>query len=129
MAQHVKILAWLHIIFGALGLFAAFVVLLVFGGIASIVGFAAPAHDARVAIPILGTIGGVVSLLIGLLSLPGIIAGVGLLSCQQWARVLTLVLSAFELLNVPIGTLLGVYGFWVLLSGESDPLFNRPAYR
>ena len=34
MQQHIKILAVLHIVFGGLGLFAALIVLMVFGGVA-----------------------------------------------------------------------------------------------
>jgi hypothetical protein len=37
MADHVKILAILHIVFGALGLLAALLILVIFGGVAGIV--------------------------------------------------------------------------------------------
>ena len=61
------------------------------------------------------------------LSLPGIIAGIGLLKLQPWARILAIVISALDLLNVPIGTALGVYGLWVLLQAETERLFaQRP---
>ena len=42
------------------------------------------------------------------------------------ARVLTLILSAFNLLQVPLGTALGIYGFWVLMSDRADELFGVP---
>ena len=38
METHVKTLGILHIVFGALGVLAALVILLVFGGVAGIVG-------------------------------------------------------------------------------------------
>ncbi len=99
----------MHIVFGALGLFGALVVLLVFGGIAGIVGISAP-HDADAmrAIPILGIVGTVIAVFVLLLSLPGLIAGFGLLRLRPWARILTIVLSALNLLNVPIGTALAL---------------------
>ncbi len=50
----------------------------------------------------------------------GIIAGVGLLQSQPWARILTLVVGFISLLNVPIGTALGVYTLWVLLAPNAD---------
>ena len=59
------------------------------------------------------------------LSLPGIIAGIGLLKLQPWARILAIVISALNLLNVPIGTALGVYGLWVLLQAETERLFAQ----
>lgn len=123
MADHVRILAWLHIVFGALGLLAALIILAVFGGVAGIVGFAAHEPDAQVAVPILGLIGGGIFFLLLLLSLPGIIAGLGLLKFQPWARILTIVLSALNLLNVPVGTAIGVYGLWVLLQQDTERLF------
>jgi hypothetical protein len=62
-----------------------------------------------------------------LLSIPSIFAGVGLLSYKPWARILTLVVSGFDLINIPFGTALGFYGFWVLLSREGTALFEQPS--
>jgi len=33
-------------------------------------------------------------------------------------------IAIVELLNFPLGTVLGVYALWVLLSPETDPLFS-----
>ena len=125
MRDHVRILAYLHIVFGALGMTAAVIVLFVFGGIAGIVGAANPgnAEAWHVAMPILGMVGLVISLCVLLLSLPGIIAGFGLLRFRPWARILTIVLSALHLPGVPIGTAIGIYGLWVLLQAETERLF------
>ncbi len=127
MESHVKAVAILHIVLGGLGALAALLVLTVFGGIAGIVGAAAPPGEAAAAIPILGLIGGVISILVLLLSLPAILAGFGLLSFQPWARILTIVISALNLLNVPIGTALGAYSLWVLLNTATEVLFRRGA--
>lgn len=125
MESHVRTLAILHIIFSALGLVAALVIFLVFGGIAGLVAGAGGAEDARVAIPVLGAIGSFLFFLLLALSLPGLVAGIGLLKFRPWARILTIVLSAFDLFHVPLGTALGVYGLWVLLSPETERLFRR----
>jgi hypothetical protein len=128
MRDHVRILGYLHIVFGALGLLAALAVLFVFGGIAGIVGLSASQDpDAMRAIPILGIIGTVIAVFVMLLSLPSLIAGFGLLSFQPWARILTIVLSVLDLLHVPIGTALGFYGLWVLLRPETEALFSPAA--
>jgi hypothetical protein len=37
-----------------------------------------------------------------------------------------IVLSALDLFNIPLGTALGIYGFWVLLNKETEQLFLRP---
>ena len=125
MAQHVKVLAVLHIVLSAIGIMIALGLLVFFGGLASFIGMSSGMdHDARVAAPILGLIGTVVFVFILVLSIPGIIAGFGLLKFRPWARILALILSGLDLLNFPFGTALGVYGFWVLLSVEGARLFE-----
>ncbi|MFB3777186.1 MAG: hypothetical protein ACE141_06220 [Bryobacteraceae bacterium] len=129
MRDHVRILAYLHIVFGSLGLVGALIVLLVFGGIAGIVGMANPNDpDAlHVAVPIIGVVGFLICAFVALVSIPGIIAGVGLLKFRPWARMLGIVLSALDLLHVPLGTILGIYGLWVLLKPETEQLFAYTA--
>jgi hypothetical protein len=50
----------------------------------------------------------------------GFFAGWGLLQREQWARTFALVMGFVALLNVPVGTALGVYTLWVLLPAQSD---------
>ena len=129
MQQHVKVLAILHIVLGGLGVLAALIVMLVFGGIAAFLGLSeqAAGTGGDIASPWIGILGAVVMIVILVVSLPGLIAGIGLLSYQPWARILTIVLSAVELPAFPIHTALGIYGLWVLLSNEGAALFARPA--
>jgi phage shock protein PspC (stress-responsive transcriptional regulator) len=56
-----------------------------------------------------------------------LIAGVGLLERQSWARTLVLVLAVFALINIPFGTVLGVYTLWVLMSPQADTDYRRLA--
>jgi hypothetical protein len=126
MAQHVRILGILHIIYGALGVFVGLLVFLIMGGIAGLVGVTDHSPDSALAIPILGGIGGLVFVILLCISLPGIIVGYGLLHFKPWSRLLALVMSALELFSVPFGTALGIYGFWVLLKPETEQLFNQP---
>ena len=130
MDTHVKALGILHIVLGFLGVLGALAVLGIFGGIAGIVGASTSGDpDARIAIPVLGAIGGVLGLFILLISVPGIIAGFGLINYKPWARILTIILSGLNLINVPIGTALGIYGLWVLLSSQTERLFASPPVR
>jgi hypothetical protein len=126
MLRHVKILAILHIVFGGLGLFAALIVLLVFGGIASIVHLSDAAPDGVMGGTIVGLIGAAISIFLLVISLPQLIAGIGLLGFQPWARILMIILCVIELPGFPFHTALGIYGLWVLLSNEGAALFNRP---
>jgi hypothetical protein len=50
----------------------------------------------------------------------GFVAGWGLLQRESWARVVALVVGFVALLNVPLGTALGIYTLWVLLPAQSD---------
>jgi hypothetical protein len=75
---------------------------------------------------VVGLIGAVITGIVLVISLPGLIAGIGLLSFQPWARILTIVLSVIELPGFPFHTALGIYGLWALLSNEGAALFNRP---
>jgi hypothetical protein len=51
-------------------------------------------------------------------------AGRGLRRREPWARPTGLLLSLINLLIVPFGTALGVYGFWVLLRERSRQLLG-----
>ena len=46
------------------------------------------------------------------------VAGRGLRTRKSWARNLALMLAAFNLLLLPLGTALGLYALWVLLHEE-----------
>ena len=128
MDLHLKLLAAFYIVFGLLGLIAAVAILIVFGGSAGAAAFAAADEpDAWLAVPLLSIVGSVLMLIALTLSIPGIIGGWGLLKRKGWARVLMIVLSAFNLINIPFGTILGAYGLWVLLSKETELMFmSRP---
>ncbi len=60
---------------------------------------------------------------LAVLSIPGVIGGVGLVKRKGWARILVLVLGFLNLINFPLGTLLGVYTIWVLMQDEADAYF------
>jgi hypothetical protein len=129
MAQHVKILGVLHIVFGGLGVLAAICVLLLFGGISAVVGLSDHSGDSAAAVPILGMIGSLVFILVMVLSLPALIIGIGLVQFRPWSRVATIILSAFDLLSIPLGTALGVYGLWVMLNPETERLLGARSMR
>jgi hypothetical protein len=127
MAQHVKILGILHIVFGAMGVFAAIVVLLIFGGISAVVGMSQ--HSTDLPAPILGVIGGVIFIVVLALSLPGLIIGIGLVQFRPWARIGGIILSALDLFGFPFHTALGIYGLWVLLNRQTEQMFGVPPAR
>jgi hypothetical protein len=68
----------------------------------------------------------VVAFLMFIVSAVGIIAGIGVLGKKRWGRILMLVVSFFNLLRIPLGTILGGYSIWVLLNDETIRLFDAP---
>ncbi len=91
-------------------------------GIAAIVFFAVVgggliSGDAE-AIRITAWVGTLIAGLLTFLGLPSLVAGIGLLRRWGWARWIAIVLSALDLVAVPVGTLIGLYSIWVLLQDE-----------
>jgi hypothetical protein len=124
MQTHVKVLGILYLVVSGFCLLTALFLLVVMGGAAGIVGAAADPQDAAIAIPVLGIAGTALVIFLGGFSLPGLLTGYGLLNYRPWARILGIVLSALSLINIPIGTLMGAYGLWVLLSKDTERLFD-----
>ena len=119
MQKHVTAVAALHIGFSIFGVVIGLMVFFVLGTIAAF----ADDPEAMIVLPTIATLvgGGLV-----LLSLPGIIGGIALLKYKNWARILILVVSVFDMLNIPLGTALAIYTFWVLVQDETARLFINP---
>ena len=124
MSTHVKVLAVLFFVGSAFGLLGALLLAIGIGGAAGIIATAAEEEDAALAVPILGMAGSILITWLLVISLPGIVAGIGLLKFRSWARILGIVLCAVCLLGFPIGTVFGIYGLWVLLSKDTERLFQ-----
>lgn len=122
MTTHVKVLGVLYIALSALGVCAALFLGLAFGagGIAAARGDA----DAAAALPFIGVVGSALVIFLLALSIPGIACGIGLLKFRPWARILGIVLAIIHLINIPLGTILGIYALWVLFSKETERLFS-----
>jgi len=119
MKKHVTVVAAIHIGFGLLGLIAALVVFFALNFARSqVIGDETGEMVLRflsLSLP----------LLIGFLSTLGLIGGIGLFSYAPWARYLVIVVAALGCLNIPIGTLKGVYSLWVLMQDETVKLFRK----
>lgn len=115
MTKRVKILALIHIVLGG-------------GGLATCIGLylwmwrsSDPGN-----IGTLHVIGQVFFLVSAFVLMPGFVAGLGLLFRKKWATPLTIILSMLLLVLIPVGTLLGGYGLWALLS--KDPASAHPPH-
>ncbi len=117
MKKHVTVVGAIHIGFGFIGLILALGAFFALNFARGVVG------NEEIPSMVLSFLSISVPLLIGFLSTLGLVGGIGLLSFQPWARYLIMVVAAIGCLNIPIGTLKGVYSLWVLLQDETLLLF------
>ena len=127
MNTHVKVLGVLYIALSTLGLMLALFMGLIFGTATGVVGMNADSREAAIALPIIGLAGTMLVVFLVALALPGLVAGVGLLQLRPWARILGIVVAILHLIHIPFGTLVGIYGLWVLLNKDTERLFSGPA--
>jgi hypothetical protein len=120
MERHVMLVAVLRIVFGTLG------ILVGIAGFAAIAGGGIISQD-KTAMKITAIVAVGVAIFFLVTSVPGLIAGIGLLKRRNWARILTIVLAILDLLNIPIGTIIGIYALWVLLNDKTSQLFTQAA--
>lgn len=120
MEQHLKIVGWLHIVNGGLAVVIALCVAALMTG----AGALAAAEEGAGIFALLAGIGWFIAAFVGLLALPSIIGGWGILNYRPWSRVLVLIVSVLNVMNFPVGTLIGGYSLWVLLNDESRLLLE-----
>lgn len=124
VSRHIQILAVLWLAASALNLIGGAVLFVLGGTLFGRLGHIGPSG----AVP--GFLHGLffaLGILVLLKALAGFAAGWGLLERQPWARTLTLVLGFVSLLNIPLGTALGIYTIWVLLAPQADEEYRRLA--
>jgi mannitol-specific phosphotransferase system IIBC component len=119
MKKHVTVVGAIHIGFGILGLIGA---LAVFFALHFAKGFVS---NEEIPTIVLSFLAASLPLLIGFMSTLGLVGGIGLLGFKAWARYLIIVVAALGCLNIPIGTLKGVYSLWVLLQDDTVALFEK----
>jgi hypothetical protein len=114
--QHVPIIGMLHLVGGILFALAGIFIFLFLGGIGAVT-------DDPTAFRILGITGLTVGVFLVILSIPGIAAGYGLLRGRHWARSLAIAVGILQLINFPIGTIIGIYTFIVLAPSSAEEYF------
>ena len=117
MRDHVRILGWCFIVHSAIIALAGLV-------IGSIVIFGGAISGDRQAMFITGAVGAAIASFLIIISLPGMLAGIGLLKMQPWGRIVAIIVGVLHILSFPLGTALGIYTLWVLLSAETEGLFR-----
>ena len=116
--DHVRVLGILHIARGAIVLLVGIAGFVVLTGIGMISG------DST-AFGVLGLIGTIGLAFMGLLAVPSVIAGIGLLMRKEWGRIVAIVVGMISLIDIPLGTALGAYTIWVLMDAEGRQVFEN----
>ena len=114
MEQRIRALGVMAIIVGILGAIAASGYFIFFGTSSQELSYI-PVPDGFV---------GIWMALVLLLTLPYIVAGVGLWKLRPWSRWLSTIVLTCGMLSFPLGTALGIYGLWMLMSAEADEVFS-----
>jgi hypothetical protein len=115
--KHITLAAALNLGFGILGVLMAMLVFVVMVGSGLLSG------DPE-AIRILSVVGTLMAFFLTVTSVPQIIGGIALLKRRSWSRILLLVVSVLELLNLPLGTALGIYTIWVLIHDDTKRILE-----
>jgi hypothetical protein len=120
LQQHTLILGWLYLVGHAIFLAVGGFVFVLLTGIGAATG-------ETEALTILSVVGISVGTLLGLLAVPGLLAGYGLLKHKPWARILAMVVGILSLVNFPVGTAIGAYTLWVLTQPSAADYFAAAA--
>ena len=106
LKSHLRTLGIAHIVYSSLLLVPGLIIFTILSGAGLLSGeWEAIAITSAISIFVTG--------LILFLTIPGIIAGIGLLQGRNWALILGLIIGILNLLSFPFGTALGVYNIWV----------------
>jgi len=122
LEQHLRTLGILWMIVGGLTLVPALILMF----LSSVAHMAIPfsnavAHELG---PLFLMIVGAGFLIVGA---GGLLVGWGLIKHQPWARIAAIVVGILAIIHPPLGTILGIYTLWVLLSHNAELEYQRLA--
>jgi hypothetical protein len=118
MKSQIELVGILHTVYSGVGILIAIACFVLLSGIGWFSG-------DPTALGVLTVVGSVIAVFLTVVSVPGLIAGIGLLRRRPWSRILAIVVSCLDLFNVPFGTALGVYTFYVLMNDEAIQLLSE----
>lgn len=118
MHRHIKIVAWIYIVYGVFVLLSALAV----GGLLG--AFGASVRDAALT-PDLVAVGiGTLAGALGVLGVTSMAGGLGLLKHRPWGRIVVLIVAVLTILGFPVGTAMAAYAIWVLTRPETRRILS-----
>src|SRR4051794_4159772 len=121
MDTHVQRLGVWSMVFGITATVCSLLALWYFGGLFGVFNYST---DQRTGFVVTALV--VVNLLLGP---PCIACGYYLTLYDDRPHLAMIPVCVMNILNLPFGTILGIYGLWVLFTPETDPLFARGSRR
>ncbi|HBY63988.1 MAG TPA: hypothetical protein DEH78_29545 [Solibacterales bacterium] len=126
MEWHIRLLAWIYILYGGFGVVLGGAALWRFQGVSRLILLLSGGGywDMTVLAP---AVLGLAAMSMAVAGIPSVIAGFGLLRYAEWSRLVGIVVAVLSIPSFPVGLGIAIYAFWVLTSAEADPLFlERP---
>lgn len=120
MEKHKVLLGALYVIFGAFTVVGSLLLMIIISLNGGII------QDPQSFYDFLKLVCFISSVFLLLISIPGIIGGIGLLNNKSWARNLVLIIGFFYLFFIPLGTFLSMYTMLVLMRDQVALLFTSP---
>lgn len=116
--QHKKILGTLYVVFSSLNIVLVLMFVLMASAFLPI-----HVHD-REALLVLGIVKYAVLTLTLVLTLPALIAGIGLLYKKDWALTLAFIIGIIGLLGFPIWTFIGIYSIVIFILAQNNQKYR-----
>ena len=121
MKKHVTVVGAIQIGFGSLGILIAVGAYIL---LSKLLDFIPNEDMPEFVVSFLSYLFKAFPIVLGGISLLGLIGGIGILSYKAWARIMVIIVAVIGCLNIPIGTLAGVYSIWVLMQDDTIKLFK-----
>ncbi len=121
---HKKVLGILYIISAALTTLGALLINALLSLIFTFAFEQADPEEQRVMDFIMAITAYLPAIIIFVFALPTFIAGIGLVTRQSWAAIISLVVGCLKLFSFPIGTAIGIYAIWIF---SEDQKLSRTA--
>jgi hypothetical protein len=123
VATHIKVIAVLFLVCGGMLVALAFFLPAILGLVAAFVHESGD-PDANVASKVLGLTGAALSIFFAVIAVPFVATGWGMLKLQPWSRIAGIVLGALLLIEIPIGTAIGIYALVILFRKDAEAVFT-----
>lgn len=121
---HKKVLGILYVISAALTTLGALLINALLSLIFTFAFEQADPEEQRVMDFIMALTAYLPAIIIFVFALPTFIAGIGLLTKQSWAVIISLIVGCLKLFSFPIGTAIGIYAIWIF---SEDQKLSRTA--